>query len=252
MRIVAVALVLAAASPSRAQTPDELGLRELTVAEDRSLAALLGGLEKLLPAPAAASWERSSGSTDLAERERQRVAKLHPEARMFDVCQGALTGCFPGDVRLELLYRQAGAEQAAAARLARAEQSDDPMVRAVAAAQELSGAFSPGLRVVLEVHGAPAYQGCLSGEGSPRAVERRADFLHEEYVADDGEASARLVFGARDCAGEPPRRAGPGAPLAPVRAIVVDVSGPVADVRQLLARVDRKAFTARVGPVPAR
>lgn len=247
--IVATLLVAAAGIAHAQETWEQLGLRPLTDQEDRALRRVLGGLERLLPVPDGKRWARIE-SDAMMEKEK-RLGTLLGGTQMFGECEPAQGGCFPDDVSVQLNYAPKDAN--AKAQSAQKDLPDDPLEKLVVLAEEAqkaSEAFGEQLVIAVNASGEPEYGECPD---DPKPEETRPDFMYDrdEDEDDTGRTRDRFIFGARVCSGDMPLwpRVTMKTPLAPIRAIELVIEGPVEDVRKLAARIDRKAFAARLGAV---
>jgi len=216
--------------------------RRVTAAEDASLRSALTALERALPAPEAARWERAATSDGMAERQGRA-----PGRPLFWECNPTWKGCFPKETEVTIGYQAKGSADAARKKTER--RPKDPLAALLEAGAAAADAMQYGVSTSVRLVPHPVDNGCFEDEGYPRPLEKAKDFLLEWYDS-DGQATASLVFGERACR-EPEEwpEVSAGTPMAPVRAVVVELRGPTAEVKRLAAAVDRKVFAARLGPV---
>jgi hypothetical protein len=257
LRSLAFAAVTAALTLGAARAQDgcdAANCRKITAAEDAAHRTMLRALVGARPTPDPARWERAATSDGMREREAHlaqtaRTFGQAGQAQLFHACEPTWKGCFPSQTQSTLTVgyqaKGSGAKTEQKAKRAKPGSIEALMELGQAVADSMQYGVSLSIRLVPH----PADNGCFQGEGYPRPVERKKDFLHELYDA-DGQATASLVFGERAC--EEPEdypEVNGRTPLAPVRAVVVEVQGPSAEVKKLIAAIDRQPFAARLGPV---
>ncbi|MGC3999726.1 MAG: hypothetical protein QM767_20675 [Anaeromyxobacter sp.] len=248
--LAALALALAAPAPAQAGCGEVSNCRLITSGEDAALRQALTALERALPVPDG-GWERAASSDGMAEREARLRSPIIPGApaakQYFHECEPTWRGCWPRETELTIGYQRKGNGAKTQAKAGKADAGS--MGGLLELAQAVTDSMQYGVTVSVRLAPHPVDNGCEQSEGYPRPVEKSKDFLLETY-ASDGQATTSLVFGERACQ-EPDdlQQVTSATPMAPVRAVVVKLEGPEAVVKQLAAKIDRKVFSGRLGPV---
>lgn len=242
--LIGVSVVLVAAVPVLAQVdpcaeggPD---CRLLTPAEVNAIKARLLALKAAMPVPDTARWALSSdiGMAFMISF----IAELEAGGPMISGSWPA--GAFTERNDVHLIYD--GLVKPAT----KAKAPKDPL----AAIEQMQAELGNRIEILAQLLPYPYLLYNIDGdcvdvtESEATDIERTPTLL--SYMYNDG-AGLRMVFGQRTCKEEETLRAQKPAPhLAPVKSIVLEITGPSrGEVLAIKKKIDRQAFEALLGPV---
>ncbi|GEM_PF-1151527 len=249
--------VLSLQTPSFAQQdPCEYvgsGCRQLTKPEIEGLKERFLGLQAVLPVPDIARWAIPDG---VDEAFSMPFIAEHKYGGVM-ICLSWAAGCFPEKSYITYIYdpvKKSEKEVDKPEETANKENHEKTLEVPAASAQQIFDDFANRIEVDATLLPHPYLVGEVNGkcidvtEYDVVTIENTPTFL--AWESSDG-TSLTMVFGLRTCKeAETEVVMNPAKALAPVKSIVLQVSGPTkAEVEALKQKINRKAFEALLGDV---
>jgi hypothetical protein len=223
-----------------AQDPcSEIGsdCRVLTAAEVKAFKDLIMKVKNLLPVPDPSRYA-PDGADEASTMPFVALTKI--SGAVF-IGRSWQAGCFPTDFSYNTLHfgYKAKADQKKPAGKAK-----DPL----AATQTMIPPMLNEIELSVELLPHPYLMQVYEPDPDAYNIEKSADFL--SWQTGDDNVTLYMIFGARTGKeAETLNTDKPNPKFAPLKSIMLSISGPKDDVAALKKRIDRRAFEALLGPV---